>query len=37
MKQMCSKCGRRKGCNTMDRTRDMACKDFRKKEKTKDV
>lgn len=34
MKLDCNKCNR-KGCNTMDRSRGMACKDFKKKEKSK--
>ena len=36
MKQMCSKCAR-KGCNVRDRSRGMTCKDFKKKERVKDV
>lgn len=36
MKTICDKCTRKKGCNAMDFSRGMACKDFKKKEK-KDV
>ena len=36
MKQVCSNCDRRKGCNTMDRTRGMVCKDFKKKQEKKE-
>ena len=36
MKQNCSKCAR-KGCNVRDRARGMVCKDFKKKENTKNV
>ena len=36
IKTACDKCVNRKGCNTLDRSRETACKDF-KKEKKKNV
>ena len=36
MKKECKNCARRKGCNTLDKTREMPCKDY-KRERRKNV
>lgn len=36
-KTMCDKCERKFQCNGMDKTRGMACVDFKKKEQKKNV
>ena len=35
IKTACEQCENRKGCPTMDKARETACKDFKEKEKEK--